>query len=346
MRGAARVRVQSRDDWSAYLGGAWNLYAQNFAQEMTVRLRNALTAGVSLAALAVSGAAFAQSSGTLQMEEIVVFAHRVTETLGGLIAAEQIAKSRSSISQIFIETQNVGQSIAQSINLLPGVNFTNSDPYGSSGGNLRLRSFDGNRISLTFDGVPLNDTGNYAIFTNQLVDPEIVERTTVNLGTTDADSPTAAATGGTINVLTRRPADGFGMTGTAAHGDDNYRRFFAMLDTGILGSVGTAAFLSYSYQKYDKFRGPGNLEKNQFNGKAYQPIGQGRDFISIAFHYNQNRNAFYRNISKAEVAFYGYNFDNLASCTLASRPGGAGAQNDGGHHGAAFHDAAIPRSHR
>jgi iron complex outermembrane receptor protein len=51
------------------------------------------------------------------------------------------------------------------------VNFTQSDAYGSAGGNIRIRGFEGNRISLTFDGLPLNDTGNYAIFSNQQLDP-------------------------------------------------------------------------------------------------------------------------------------------------------------------------------
>src|SRR5579864_845191 len=115
-----------------------------------------------------AGHAHAQSTGTLEMEEIVVSAHRV-DSINGLITAQDIPKARSEVNQEFLQSQISGQSIAQSINLLPGVSFTNNDPYGTSGGDLRLRSFDGPRISLTFDGMPLNDTGNYAVFTNQLL---------------------------------------------------------------------------------------------------------------------------------------------------------------------------------
>ena len=50
------------------------------------------------------------------------------------------------------------------------------------------------RISQTFDGLPLNDTGNYALYSNQQLDPELIQQVNVNLGTTDVDSPTAAAT--------------------------------------------------------------------------------------------------------------------------------------------------------
>ena len=90
------------------------------------------------------------------------------------------------------------------------INFTNSDPYGTAGGNLRIRGFDGSRVSVTFDGVPLNDSGNYALFTNQMLDSELIDRVDVNLGTTDVDSPTASATGGTVAYRTKRPEDEFG----------------------------------------------------------------------------------------------------------------------------------------
>lgn len=302
-----------------------------------MRLRNLLALGTSPIALAymltLPTAAFAQSTGTLEMEEIVVTGRAVNEGLGGTIVAETVSKSRSTVSEEFLQTQVAGQSIAQSINLLPGVSFTNNDPYGSSGGNLRLRSFDGPRISVTFDGMPLNDTGNYAIFTNQLLDGEIIDKTTVNLGTTDVDSPTASATGGTINVLSRKPSDVFKLTGVVSGGSFNDRRVFAAVDTGALTDSGTAAFLAASYQKYDKFKGPGTLEKWQFNGKFYQPIGD-RDFVSVAFHWNRNRNNAYRTLSTADIAGttaipnpLGTNLDYIATC-VHSTPHAGVVDND------------------
>ena len=198
---------------------------------------------------------------------------------------------------------------------MPGVNFTNSDPYGSSGGNLRMRSFDGNRISLMLDGIQLNDTGNYAMYTNQQVDPEIIEHVTVNLGTTDIDSPTASATGGTINIMTRPPKQDPGMESCRLRSAaTDYQRFVARGDTGAFGPWDTEAYLAASYQKYDKFKGPGELEKTQINGRIYQDLGDG-DFISLAFHGNRNRNAFIRNLTKAQIATSGYELDNDPTCT-------------------------------
>jgi iron complex outermembrane receptor protein len=264
--------------------------------------------------LAATGA-FAQSTGTNEIEAVEVIAARGQPNIDGVISAETATKAKASIDQEFISTQATGQSIVQSLNLTPGLNFTNSDPYGSSGGNLRIRGFDGARISLTFDGIPLNDTGNYAIYTNQQLDGELISRASVNMGTTDVDSPTAAATGGTINYSSLKPSSEFGGRVVGSLGEFNYGRIFGLIETGEIGPLGTAGWLAGSYQKYDKFKGPGDLEKWQINGKVYQPIGDNGDFVSLAFHYNENRNAFYRTTSAADFKNFGRDFDNLSVCT-------------------------------
>jgi len=241
--------------------------------------------------LAATGAS-AQSTGTeaTELTDVVVTGQRGPRNIDGLAVAETVAKTRNTINQEFIATQTPGQTILQTLNLTPGLSFTNADPYGSSGGNIRLRGFDGNRVSLTFDGIPLNDTGNYATYTNQQMDPELIERASVNTGTTDVDSPTASATGGTINYVTRRPASEFGGWGQASFGDFNYRRYMAMIDTGEFGPWGTSAWFAVSSQNYDKFKGRGDLQKTQFNARVFQPIGDNGDFLSLSGHYNENRN--------------------------------------------------------
>lgn len=286
---------------------------------------SALTGGLLLAT-----AASAQSSGTQAQEatdvqEVVVTASRGLPTIEGTITAEQAPKSRSTVTQEYISTQSPGQTVIETLNLVPGVSFTQSDAFGSSGGNLRLRGFDGNRVSLTFDGIPLNDTGNYAIYTNQQLDPELIQRAVVNLGTTDVDSPTASATGGTINYLTRRPSEDMQLMLQPSVGTENYRRMFVLYDTGELDS-GLAGWLSGSWQEYDKWKGPGELEKWQVNGRLYWDLGGG-DFVSLAAHYNENRNAFYRNLSMAQwEATPG--LENLSECVRDTPTTGV-ADNDG-----------------
>jgi iron complex outermembrane receptor protein len=259
---------------------------------------------LSTAAAVLPSAAFAQSTGTVTTEEekeIVVTGTRALTTVDG-VAVPDTTKAKALITQELIEKQAPGQTILNAINLVPGVNFTNSDPYGSSGGNIRIRGFDGNRISLTFDGVPLNDSGNYAIFSNQQLDPELIEQVNVGLGVTDVDSPTASAAGGTVNYRTIIPTDDLGARVSGSIGDFDYRRIFGLFQTGTLTSFGTKAWIAASRSHNDKFKGPGEINKRQYNARVYQPLSTGNgDFISISGHYNRNRNNFYRNPSVSDL---------------------------------------------
>ena len=289
---------------------------RNFNGAVLLRFHKWSFVAVTLLGAGLAQNALAQSTGTEaaeeDMSEVVVSATRVRTI--GLVGAQTAAKSRISLTGEYLEKQMAGQSVFQALNQIPGVNFTNSDPYGTAGGNLRIRGFDGSRVSVTFDGVPLNDSGNYALFTNQMLDSELIDRVDVNLGTTDVDSPTASATGGTVAYRTKRPTEEFSGEAVLTGGEFNYGRAFFRLDSGAFGPWGTKAFIAGSYQKYDKFKGPGELEKKQFNAVIRQDF-ENENFISLAFHYNENRNAFYRNASAANFATFGRDYENLESCT-------------------------------
>ena len=268
--------------------------------------------------LMAAGAASAQSTGTIasevtEVEEVVVTGRRGPVSVDGVVVGETVGKTRSSITQEFIGRQQAGQTILQSLNLVPGVNFTNNDPYGSSGGSIRLRGFDSQRISLTFDGIPLNDTGNYQIYPNQQVDPELIERAQVNQGTTDVDSPTAAATGGLINYITSRPTVDPRVQAVASFGEFSFRRGFLRLDTGAFGPWGTTAYFAVSGTNYDKFKGPGSMSKDQYNARIYQDFGNG-NFASLSGHYNRNRNAFYNNFITPAQFESGNYLENDIAC--------------------------------
>jgi iron complex outermembrane receptor protein len=297
---------------------------------MLLRFHKWSLCAAGLLGLGLAQNAFAQSSGTEAVEEsmseVVVSATRVRSI--GIVGDQTAPKSRVSLTSEYLDRQSPGQTVFQSINMIPGVTFANNDAFGTSGGNLRIRGFDGSRVSVTFDGIPLNDSGNYALFTNQMLDPELVERVDVNLGTTDVDSPTASATGGTVAYKTRRPQDEFGGQSTLSVGSENYHRAFLRVDTGEFGPWGTKAFVAASYQHYDKFKGPGDLEKKQFNSVIRQDFAND-NFISVGFHYNENRNAFYRTTSAANYALFGKDYDYLSFCTRDQATPGA-IDNDNG----------------
>lgn len=93
-----------------------------------------------------------------------------------------------------------------------------------------------------------------------------------------------------INYVTRRPAADFGGWGQFSYGDFNYRRYMFLMDTGQFGPWGTSAWFAVSNTNYDKFKGRGDLQKTQFNGRIYQPLGDNGDFLSLSGNWNENRN--------------------------------------------------------
>ncbi|MFN9943825.1 MAG: TonB-dependent receptor plug domain-containing protein, partial [bacterium] len=134
---------------------------------MKIKFSRALCATTALATgLLLGSQALAQSTGTALLEELVITGSTGPRNLDGAIVAVDAPKSRASITEEFISRQAPGQSILDSINLLPSVNFTNNDAYGSAGGDITIRGFDSQRVALLQDGVPLNDSGNYAVYPN------------------------------------------------------------------------------------------------------------------------------------------------------------------------------------
>ena len=276
-------------------------------------MRNQFLASVALAAIILPGAAFAQSTGSVDFDEkeIVVTASTVDRGVGG-VATPDTTKAKAVLTQEFIERQLPGQSINDIINQLPGVSFQNNDAFGSAGGKLSIRGFDNTRISQTFDGVPLNDSGNYALYSSQQLDSELIEQVNVNLGSTDVDSPTAAASGSTVNYRTRKPYEEFGAKLVGSAGEFKFFRIFGSVDTGAFGPFGTRAFVSASASENDNvFNGSGKIKKQQYNARLYQPIGDNGDFISIAGHYNQARNNFFGSVP--------LRIDNIATTVVPNR---------------------------
>lgn len=287
-------------------------------------MRTQLLIGAAAAALMLPAAAYAQSTGTADFEgDIVVTATKASKGVGG-VQIPDTTKARGVLNQEFISRQTPGNTILDTINALPGVSFQNNDPFGSAGGTLTIRGFDSSRISLTFDGVPLNDTGNYALYSNQQLDPELIEQVNVSYGSTDVDSPTAAASGSTVNYRTIMPTDQFGARLQGSIGDYNFFRVFGLLNTGEFTKFGTKAWLSASHAENNVvFNNFGKIRKAQYNGRIYQPIGSNGDFISIAANYNVNRNNFF---GSAPLR-YDTTILNAAGAVIGTRTPGTGSSN-------------------
>ena len=181
-------------------------------------MKKFLLRSTAIVAVAVPAAANAQSTGSIDFEDEIIVTGALSTDVGG-VEIPDTPKAKVQLESELILRQVPGQTINDTLNLVPGVSFTNNDPFGSLGGNFTIRGFSSDRISQTLDGIPLNDSGNYALYTNQMIDPEIIESATVSLGSTDVDSPTASAAGGTVNIRTKLPDDDFGVMTALTYGN-------------------------------------------------------------------------------------------------------------------------------
>ena len=252
--------------------------------------------------LAVASPAFAQSTGSVDFEKDIVVTARVSDPQLGGVITPLTTKAKAALDQSWITRQTPGQTVNDMINYLPGVNFQNNDPYGSAGGTLTIRGFDATRISETFDGVTLNDDGNYALYASELLDSEVIDSVTVSLGSTDVDSPTSSASGSTVNFRSHEASDDFHAKMSGSAGSDDFFRVFGMIDTGRFGPFGTKAWASASTtQNNSPFNNYGKIKKDEYNAKIYQPLGSNGDFISLAGFYVKLRNNFSGSVPLSNV---------------------------------------------
>lgn len=281
-----------------------------------------LAAGVALTTLATLAAngALAQSTAS-QVSEVVVTTRGVQST-GGLAVQTQVTKNQSVITQAFIQNQVGSVNAAQLINLLPGVSYSTSDPTGVLSDDFRVHGFDGNHVSWTVDGTPVNDTGNYASFPGEYLTTEVTDRVTVNIGQTEVDSPSASAIGGTVNIVTKTPPRTFGGQFSAAGGSYDYYRGYGEIDTGEIGPYGTRMFVSANGAHSKGWQtAAGPIDRAGVDFRVYQPL-RDKDFISVAGTYNSNRAYFYESSTLTQLSQFGRNVGwNPTWAVPTARPG-------------------------
>ena len=290
-----------------------------------MRIDRRLVASTAAATMALAWmqAAKAQTTAT-QAGEIVVTGSRQAKNLDGVITQVQDAKDESIVSQAFFARQAPGENAAQLINLIPGVSFVTEDPTGVSSGDLRIHGQTSDLVAITIDGAPVNDTGNYASYPGEYLIPEATDHISVNLGATDVDSPSAAATAGTINIVSKLPDLKPGVIAQYSAGSYNFQREYAEADSGVFGPIGTRAYASFNFLDSDKYRGSGTLPRIGTDGAVYQPLDflSSGSFAKMSYTYVQERADFYYSFNRAQLANFGPDSDyNQIWFNPTARPG-------------------------
>jgi len=217
---------------------------------------------------------------------------------GGLMSVQTAPKAVSTISRDAIVKAAPGGTFVQMVDSIPGVNASTDDYTGLANGNYSIRGFTSDEIGTTVNGAPINDSGNYKVYSTEYGDTENMGDITVLQGYPDVDTPIGGAAGGSIAWVTIDPSHTAGVDASQTFGSNDYRRSFLRLNTGDTGPV--RSWLSYSDNTADLWRGPGQQKVTKVDGKSLWTI-DGNNSISASFQYNREFNNAYQSLTKTQA---------------------------------------------
>lgn len=229
----------------------------------------------------------------------------------GLLPAQESPRSTSAIGAEFITKQAPTMNAYQLVSILPGANVAMSDPYGlSASSGITLRGLGQDSIGVLMEGAPQNDIGYFFAYPAQFADTENIKQIVLAQGSVDIDSPVVAAAGGMISLSLDDPKDQMGALVNLSAGSYDARRLFVRVDTGEIGKSGVKAFISYSNNRADNWRGAGFDQRQHVDAKFLTEWGD-RNRASISFSYNDAKTSTYRAATKADWQALGrdYNLD-------------------------------------
>lgn len=241
-----------------------------------------------------------------QTREVVITGKRAGM---GLMVTEDAPKARSTITAAELEKQRPTGNAFQALELLPSVNSYNYDATGLFGGGLTLRGFNSDQIGATINGVPVNDSGSFAVYPQEYVDQENTCSQFVTQGSTDVDSPQVGASGGNFGIVTCNPEDNRRTRVMQTLGQLNMYKTFVRYDTGKFGADGRSkAFVSVSRAKADKWKGEGEAARNHVDA-GYNYDWDRFNYIHATVLWNEAKNNNIQSYGLADINKYGYDWD-------------------------------------
>ena len=221
-------------------------------------------------------------------------------------------RTANALSKSELQERTPGTTALKALERLPGVNFNSSDPWGQYewSNRVTMRGFQTQQIGQTFDGLPLGDMsyGNFnGLGIGRAVDSENLAGASVAQGSGALGTSSANNLGGVVQYASDAPSTRRTLLLKQTVGGANTYRTTGRFDTGFWssGENGASAYLSFTRQDNDKWKG---------GGEAASPINRGI----------LNRNGLFRDgqtwleqINAKAVAYFGgakftgfYSFSN------------------------------------
>lgn len=246
----------------------------------------------------------------------------------GQMLNEDAAKARSTVTRAATEKDRSTGNPYQALALLPGVNTFSYDATGLYGGGLTVRGFNSDQMGFTINGVPVNDSGNFAVYPQEYADQENLCTQSLNQGSPDADSPAAGATGGNVTITSCDPEDKRRVRVTQTLGQLNLTRSFLRYDSGRFLNNSAKVFVSYSHTEADKWKGEGQAKKDHIDAAFRWDINEDNKVLGSVL-YNRAINSNIYNPSLAQLAQFGYYGDYSTKFPGHITPVKGTAQNEG-----------------
>ena len=176
-----------------------------------------------------------------------------TITVIGIRAGDEVPVTKTNLDREQIDTLNYGQDVPQLLQYTPAMTWYSDSGIGTNYSYFSMRGIQQTRINMTFDGAPLNDPAEHAVYFNNFhdftntVDSIQIQR---GVGTSSVGSPSY---GGSVNFASSQPAqDRSGDLRLALGSYDTKRASFGY-ESGVFEN-GFSVGGRFSYADTDGYR--------------------------------------------------------------------------------------------
>ena len=259
---------------------------------------------LAIAAVLLSGAACAETDAgadvSQTLDTVSVIGQGETRQVQRVLPEEAIDKP-------------AGTSPLKLLDKLPGVHVEAADPWGNYEWSTRisLRGFNQSRLGFTLDGIPLGDMsyGNTnGLHISRALIAENLGLAEVAQGSGALGTASTGNLGGTIGFVSADPLPNYQVRLAQTIGSDATRRTYARLDSG--DHSGFAAYVSGAYSTSDKWKGWGDQQQTQFNGKAVYDFGA--NHLALLVSTSRRNEVDYADYSLESQRRLGWDWDNYA----------------------------------
>ena len=182
-------------------------------------------------------------------------------TVIGIRAGEEVPVTKRNMDREEIEKFSYGQDVPELLEHTPSMNWYSDSGIGSNYSYFTMRGIQQTRISMTFDGAPLNDPAEHALFFNNFhdflsaIDSIQIQR---GVGTSSVGSP---AFGGSVNFASSPPAQDHRGEARLVLGSYDTTRASIGYESGLFDN-GLYVSGRFSYANTDGYRERSGTEHN------------------------------------------------------------------------------------